>query len=179
VPFVSSFKAGRGILSISYSSTRSTGRVNVLARIGGLESARRFKKDYAERSFDANTSEPQSNGFTTNYKLQMKRKTPINRNVEKIRAWLRKPRKAIRPVSKKRAPKLKEYAIRRHAFLAANPMCAVFPQLLATELHHSKGRVGKYLLDESTWYAVSFDGHKWIHANVAEARERGFIKSRE
>jgi hypothetical protein len=46
----------------------------------------------------------------------------------------------------------------------------------STEIHHTycgKDRA-KYYLDESTWIAVSRDGHNWIHDNPKEAREKDF-----
>jgi len=94
---------------------------------------------------------------------------------------VRKPKqqKPIRKVSKKREVENREYAKLRKKFFEnpGNIFCAVFPHLLATEIHHTRGR-GKYLNDVSTWLAVSREGHIWIHENVKLATERGFMKSR-
>lgn len=46
----------------------------------------------------------------------------------------------------------------------------------ATEVHHINGRIGKLLTDETYFLAVSTEGHRWIHANVNEARSKGLIK---
>ncbi len=47
----------------------------------------------------------------------------------------------------------------------------------STEVHHKKGR-GKYLLDTSTWMAVSADGHRYIHKNVKESYSKGYLLNR-
>jgi hypothetical protein len=38
-----------------------------------------------------------------------------------------------------------------------------------------KGRLGKNMLDIGTWMAVSDEGHKFIHANPAISREKGWL----
>ena len=105
---------------------------------------------------------------------------------------------ALRKVSLKRRKINQEYARLQKEFLAAHPFCQVFlhkrgiheayllvcfrfgigPRIskipASTEIHHKKGR-GKYLLDTSTWMAVSRDAHLWIHDNPKEARELGYI----
>lgn len=48
---------------------------------------------------------------------------------------------------------------------------------LATEIHHKKKPKCKYLNDESTWMAVSREGHEWIEANKKLARERGYLEN--
>ncbi|WP_215239299.1 hypothetical protein [Dyadobacter helix] len=82
-------------------------------------------------------------------------------------------------MSKKHSKELKTYSQLRKEFLEKfeNMFCAVYPHLLATEVHHTKGR-GKYLNDTDTWLAVSREGHIWIHENPKLSRERGFMKSR-
>ena len=46
---------------------------------------------------------------------------------------------------------------------------------MATEVHHTRGRVGKLLLDETFWLPVCSGCHDWIHKNIELARERGLI----
>jgi hypothetical protein len=108
----------------------------------------------------------------------------------------KKPKKAIRKVSKKRKPVNAEYMRLREVFLKANPYCQyelmqrfdtwdftkIVPQILnfvaaSTEVHHRKGR-GKYLLDVGTWMAVSSDGHKAIHNNPKTSYEKGYMLPR-
>jgi hypothetical protein len=75
--------------------------------------------------------------------------------------------------SEKRAKKDKIYLAKRIVFLKENQFCAVYPNKKATEVHHKysgKDR-DKYYLDETTWLAVSREGHNWIHSNPKEARE--------
>lgn len=47
----------------------------------------------------------------------------------------------------------------------------------STEIHHKKGR-GKYLLDTSTWMAVSDAGHRLIHANPKISYQKGYMLPR-
>lgn len=79
----------------------------------------------------------------------------------------------IKPIANKMGKDLKEYGKLRKQFLEDNPMCAVFPKLKAVEVHHKKGR-GKYLLDTTTWLAVSQEGHNKIHDYPVWAVENNF-----
>ncbi len=117
-----------------------------------------------------------------------------------------KRKKRLNPVSKKRIKINKEYSRLRAEFLAKHPYCQVWlaetsPEgplseeyaiangglfrldsipsqcPLATDIHHRKGR-GRYLLDASTWMAVSRDAHRWIHDNPKEAMEKGYLLPR-
>jgi hypothetical protein len=98
---------------------------------------------------------------------------------------------AFRKKSKKLSINEKIYKARRIVFLSKpeNKVCRVFPHLPVTEIHHIKGRQGfadQYaidndlilLLDERYWLPVSRKGHEWIHKNDAEARKKGWLKSR-
>jgi hypothetical protein len=82
----------------------------------------------------------------------------------------------IRPISKKRAKQLREYKKLRKEFLK-DKMCAVYPQLKATDVHHRRGRIA-YLLDQSTWLAVSRQGHTYIEEHPKEAYEKGWSELR-
>lgn len=93
-----------------------------------------------------------------------------------------KRRTPIRRVSPKQSKLLRQYAKQRKAFLEAHPWCEVCTEpgdrrARATDIHHKKGR-GKYLLDESTWLAVSREGHRWIHDHPKQAAELGYILPR-
>ena len=87
-----------------------------------------------------------------------------------------RPKKRIATRSKKKREQDKIYSVERQEFLTANPRCAVFPKKRSAEVHHRKGRSGSLYLDSSHWLAVSRDGHRWIHDNIAEARKRGWIE---
>jgi hypothetical protein len=47
----------------------------------------------------------------------------------------------------------------------------------SVDVHHMRCR-GKYLLDTSTWMAVSRAGHEKIHSNVKESYEKGYMLPR-
>jgi hypothetical protein len=84
----------------------------------------------------------------------------------------------IRKVSKKRAKELPEYSAKKKRFLEANPRCVVFPRLMATDVHHVRGKLGSRFLDEKYWLPVSRAGHNWIHDNEDEATKKGWYLSR-
>ena len=83
----------------------------------------------------------------------------------------------IRRLSKRLEAKTRLYNRLRIEFLKVNPWCAVYPEKMATQIHHSRGR-GIYLNDLSTWVAVSMEAHQRIELNPNWARENGFTKSR-
>jgi hypothetical protein len=91
-----------------------------------------------------------------------------------------KPRKPIRPMSKKLSKERVTYRQLREEFLSKpeNMFCAVYPYLRATQIHHPFGRLGEHLNATHEWIAVSHEGHTWIHENVSLAMEKGFLKSR-
>lgn len=105
-----------------------------------------------------------------------------------------KKQRAIRKRSKKGCRVDRVYAQRRKWFLSMpeNQRCQValsgliegqlnqkYPHHRQTvQIHHKAGRVGANLLNETTWLAVSAEGHAFIHANPAVAREKGWMISR-
>ena len=114
-------------------------------------------------------------------------------------------RGGIKPVSAKRVKINKIYSALRKKFLIEHPYCQLWlsehglvesdinacgviqwnngfnvfwkrvPK--SEEIHHQKGR-GKYLLDITTWMAVSSSAHRWLHDNVKEAYEKGWMLPR-
>jgi hypothetical protein len=86
-------------------------------------------------------------------------------------------KRAISKRSKKMADQMKVYNQRRRKFLIANPVCAVTGEP-STEIHHKAGRIGRLLLEESLWLAVSRRGHTWIEEHPKEAKELGYSQSR-
>lgn len=96
------------------------------------------------------------------------RKTPLKRSVGLKRGA------PLKKVSKTMVSKLKLYSAQRKRFLEMNPTCALYG-IPAVDVHHVFGR-GKYLLDESTWLAVSREAHRKIHDNPKWAREMGYLK---
>ena len=74
------------------------------------------------------------------------------------------------------------YSVLREQFLKNHPCCqARIPgcSMVATDIHHKKGRVGKLFLDDSEFLAVCRMCHTWIENNPAEAKLLDFSKSRE
>lgn len=115
-----------------------------------------------------------------------------------------KRRKPIRRVSLKRGKVNRQYMKLREEYLKEHPLCEWYlsyhgvkpdeivngcwytnlgfdmkylPIPTATEIHHRKGR-GRYLLDTSTWLAVSQAGHRYIHDHPKESYERGWMLPR-
>lgn len=89
--------------------------------------------------------------------------------------------KSISPVSKKRQVEMDEYSKKRVAFLALHNNCQA--KLVgctgkATDIHHSKGRVGDNYLNISTWFALCRACHSYLETNPEEAKELGFSASR-
>lgn len=108
------------------------------------------------------------------------------------------PARGIRRVSLKRAKLNREYSKLKAEFIKLHPYCQWFiaqhgmdelkvkfdfgcanwlvvPR--SVDIHHVKGR-GKYLLDTSTWMAVSRYGHEWIHNHPKESYQRGYMQPR-
>lgn len=105
----------------------------------------------------------------------MKRKSPIKKNPEKIRAWLNKPRKKIRPRSIRRAKEESRYSGKCKEFKRRNPRCWIFPALPTSDVHHIDGREGPLLLDENNWMAISRLAHDFIGLYPQWARNHGFL----
>lgn len=50
--------------------------------------------------------------------------------------------------------------------------------LIATEIHHKKGRAGWLLVDIRYWVQVSKECHRWIHDHPEEATKLGLLQKR-
>jgi hypothetical protein len=96
------------------------------------------------------------------------KRTPLKRTPFK------KKGSKLKPVSDKRAIENKTYSTLRKVFLEGK-MCAVYPHLRATEVHHTNKRNGERLNDLHFWLAVSREGHEYIHANPIESKEKGWL----
>lgn len=72
----------------------------------------------------------------------------------------------------------KEYTKAKRAFLFGNlcKRCLSLDRFIpATDLHHSRGRLGKLLLDTRFWVALCRTCHRWCHDNPAAARKVGLM----
>lgn len=77
-------------------------------------------------------------------------------------------------MSKGRAAELRRYSKARAEFLRLKPWCGRC-NLRGKEVHHTRGRVGKLLLDWRYWMTTCPACHEWIGRNPAKAREKGFL----
>jgi hypothetical protein len=92
-----------------------------------------------------------------------------------------KKRTPIKKKSEKRKNDEKVYKELRKNFLNENPYCkAQLPGCtgMATECHHSKGRVGKNYLDVNTFVALCHACHVFVELNPVIAKELGLSQSR-
>lgn len=93
---------------------------------------------------------------------------------------LPKPRKRIRPVSKKRQKENSRYLKIRKEFLIWNYLCMVDGcGKMASEVHHKKGREGKWLCDSAYFMPVCSTHHQLIHENPSWAKIMGYILGRK
>lgn len=101
-----------------------------------------------------------------------------------------KGKKSIKPTAKKplspRSSKQQKlealYSILRIKYLQHHPYCqAHLPgcQINASDIHHTAGRVGNLLLDDTQFLAVCRTCHGWIETNHVDAKLLGLSKSRE
>lgn len=56
-------------------------------------------------------------------------------------------------------------------FLEDNPACLLCGKR-ATQIHHTKGRIGKNFLDVKTWAALCFECHYALHNKIPELRKK-------
>jgi hypothetical protein len=80
----------------------------------------------------------------------------------------------IPAMSKVRHARMKEYLKARKKFLAVNRKCKRCGKP-STEIHHSRGRIGRLLLMEEHWVALDRCCHNWVGDNPVEAREAGLL----
>lgn len=116
------------------------------------------------------------------------------RELDVLARGLRKVKPTRTPRAKHTAQESRLYAAEARAFVAAAvargetcPVVAAVPELREgkkygwpisarlNEVHHTRGRRGPLLRDRRFWLAVSKQGHRWVHANPARARELGFL----
>lgn len=73
------------------------------------------------------------------------------------------------------------YTILRKAFLKRKPVCEAQLEgctYVATECHHSEGRIGDKMLDDTTYVSLCHNCHCTIETQPAMAKELGLSKSR-
>lgn len=93
----------------------------------------------------------------------------------------------MKSISQKRRQQISEYALLRDKFLWV--VSKVYPGGFqpskcqrcgnpATDVHHTRGRAGRLLLDTQYWVAVCRQCHEWIGSNPNEARKAGLLCSK-
>jgi hypothetical protein len=77
---------------------------------------------------------------------------------------------------------MRKYRKERDAFLIEAMFCE-FPTnghedciARATDVHHIRGRSGRFLRDQKYWTALCRPHHDWIHSHMKEARKLGLVK---
>lgn len=73
------------------------------------------------------------------------------------------------------------YSTKRMLFLIANPVCQaklVGCTGVASDVHHTAGRVGDNYLNMSKWKALCRNCHTWVENNPEEAKELGLSENR-
>lgn len=91
-------------------------------------------------------------------------------------------KKSLSPRSSKQQKLEALYSILRIKYLQHHPYCeAHLPgcQINASDIHHTAGRVGNLLLDDTQFLAVCRTCHGWIETNHVDAKLLGLSKSRE
>ena len=83
----------------------------------------------------------------------------------------------MRNLSKKRAAEYRQYWKVRKAFLEENPYCKRCGKP-SQDLHHSKGKIGKLLLDTKYFIPLCRIDHTWVELSPKEAKEQGYSVSR-
>ena len=95
--------------------------------------------------------------------------------------WLKAAGLKVASSMSKRAAMKRIYLRERKFLLAKNLWCAwglkQNPKqfIRATQIHHTRGRRGKLLIDQRFWLAVSADGHEFIHKHPYNARSLGLL----
>ncbi len=94
------------------------------------------------------------------------------------RTPLARARRRINAISTTRRRSLNAYAKAARAWKAQpeNRACR-FPgcRRPATDIHHTRGRIGSLLTDTRFWVPVCRSHHDWIGANPASARDLGLL----
>jgi hypothetical protein len=80
----------------------------------------------------------------------------------------------MKRISDRQRQRLKEYAVARGRFMQESPNCQRCGEK-ATELHHSRGRIGSLLTDLRWFIGLCHSCHDFVHNNPNEARKAGLL----
>lgn len=84
----------------------------------------------------------------------------------------------IRRVSRKRKQQNDDYLELRREFLEENPVCQVCRSDNSSEVHHQRGKEGRWLTETAEFLAVCRDCHEFIEQNRDWAARTGYLKLR-
>lgn len=95
------------------------------------------------------------------------------------------PKPTFKTKSERRSEQYEEYRQRRRQFLNQKKWCEIRVTAqcrkyakVATDVHHTQGREGDRLLDESKWKAGCRDCHDFLHDNPVIAYRMGLLLRR-
>ncbi len=116
-------------------------------------------------------------------KSEAKHKNPMDpESLNSNKTVYRKKKSIIIPKqSKKRRSQNVLYSKKRRIFMEQNKYCQANLSnctILATDLHHKRGRIGKLLTDERYFLAVCRSCHNYIESHPIFAKEKGFSLNR-
>lgn len=89
--------------------------------------------------------------------------------------------KPIAKATDKRAKENREYMALRKVYLENHQVCEANIKgctRKATEVHHASGRIGKRLVDVSTFVPLCGNCHHWVEENPVQAKEMGLSANR-
>ena len=84
-------------------------------------------------------------------------------------------RTRIRPISKRRAERLRIYAIVKACHLRLHPTCQKCGYKKGLSIHHVRGRVGALLYDARYFKTLCRLCHTWAHQFPKQAQEMGYL----
>jgi len=83
-------------------------------------------------------------------------------------------RTRLKPVSNKRASRLKIYYPLAKEYKKLHPTCEVCKKRPTVDVHHKKGRYGSLLNMVEFWLPVCRACHDWIHRDPCESKKQGY-----
>jgi len=85
----------------------------------------------------------------------------------------------LRKRSQKMALAMRQYVAEKKEFLIQNPRCE-YPSCdcTAVDVHHSRGRIGRLLMDHRFWVPLCRKHHNWVLEHPDQARELGLLPGR-
>jgi len=90
----------------------------------------------------------------------------------------KKKRKRIAVISESRKLDNKLYKQAREEYLADFVMCQRCNNKFSQEIHHKCGRISSMLYNKRYFFAVCRACHVYIHDNVAESMEEGWLATK-